>query len=100
MVTADPLTLCRFVRHGLNCIGAISNHPIGNIYLRDSFNLMDFSEWMKTIRGMEQITFKSIRLQKELDGLRIIHLQTGGSILLSVGQVERWAFQQLRKMFA
>ena len=83
----------------MNCTDAISNHPIENLYLRDSFNLMDFSGWMQTIRGMEQITFKSIRLQKELDGLRIIHLQTGGSILLSVGQVERWAFQQLRKMF-
>jgi hypothetical protein len=48
---------------------------------------------------METITFNTVRFEKVADGLKIIHIKTGGSIVLSAAQVEKWAIVQLRKLF-
>jgi hypothetical protein len=48
---------------------------------------------------MEQITFPNIRLEKVSGGLKIIHIKTGGYIVLTVAEFEKLAISQLKKFF-
>ena len=45
---------------------------------------------------MEKITLAGVTLQKEPGGLRITSIKTGGTVLISLDVLERWALRVLR----
>lgn len=47
---------------------------------------------------MQTIDLPNVVLTVEPGGLRITHKKTGGSVLVPLVQLDRWALSQLRKM--